>query len=104
MFACQWHFDIPFGSQKEVLEIGDQFSKALQDSGNLPKEYGERVMVGHIGASASHVILEHVVNTIADWEQMLAEVGTGKYRKYSEALAKYIVPGSQHWKIWRIVR
>ncbi len=31
MFACQWHFDIPFGTQKDVLEILKQYGEAISN-------------------------------------------------------------------------
>ncbi|MCC6477338.1 hypothetical protein IT157_09820 [bacterium] len=104
MFACQWHFDVPFGKQKEVVNILEAWSKAMRKSKKLPKEYGERITVGHIGPSPSHFCVEHTVKSLADWEAMMHDVATGKYKKQSQAIAKYIVAGSQHWEILRVVK
>jgi hypothetical protein len=102
MLACQWHLDVPFGKQKEVIEIMKKWDAEMESSG-LPKPQSHRTLVGHIGTSPTHVINEWVVPSLSDWEAMLKLVGTGKYQKYSESLAPYIVPGSQHWVILRVV-
>ena len=103
MLACQWHFDIPFGTQKEVMEILQQYGDSI-DSSLTTKPVSERIMVGHIGPSPSHVSVESVVNSLEEWEQMMKEVGTGKHQEFATKLQKYIVPGSQRWEIYRIVK
>jgi hypothetical protein len=103
MLACQWHFDIPFGTQKEALEILKQYGEAIEKSGAM-KPVSERISVGHIGPSPSHVVVESVVESLSDWEKMMQEVGTGKFQEHATKIAKYIVPGSQRWEIYRIVK
>ncbi len=103
MLACQWHFDIPFGTQKEALEILKQYGDAISQSSAM-KPVSERFMVGHIGPSPSHVVIESVVDSLEDWEKMMKDVGTGKYQEFATKLQKYIVPGSQRWEIYRIVK
>jgi hypothetical protein len=102
MYAAQWHFDVPFGKQQEALTIMKDYEKALRSSPNYPKDRGMKLMVGHIGLSASRVIVENLFDALGDFEKMLTEVGTGKYRQYAEKLAPLISPGSQHWIILRI--
>ena len=101
MFACQWQFDIPFGKQKDALEILKRWDAEMEASG-LPKLQSRRTLVGHIGASPSHIVNEYVVASLADWEAMMKLVGTGKFQKYSDAIAPLIVSGSQHWVVWRV--
>ena len=103
MFACQWHIEIPFGKQKEVLDLMKRWDEMMAKDPDAPKVKNQRVTVGHIGQSPSHVINEYVVEHVADWEKFMNIVATGKYKSYSEDMAKYITPGSQHWEILRIV-
>jgi hypothetical protein len=102
MYACQWQFDIPFGQQKEVLDIMRRWDSEMAKDTAAPKTHGQRVMVGHIGASPSHLVNEYVVEHVADWEKFMGLVATGRYKGFSDDVAKYIVPGSQHWVIYRI--
>lgn len=104
MFACQWHFDIPFGTQKEALEIIKRYGEAIESSQTAPKPQGERISVGHIGPSPSHVVIETLVGSLSEWEKMMQDVGTGKYQEFATQLQKYIVPGSQRWEVYRIVK
>ncbi len=43
------------------------------------------------------------MDSMADWEKFMSIVATGKFKGFSEEMAKYIVPGSQHWVVLRIV-
>jgi hypothetical protein len=60
-------------------------------------------MVGHVGASASHIVDEYCFETLADFEAALAEMGADRFRKHAERLAPLVVPGSQHWTVWKVV-
>jgi hypothetical protein len=102
MFSCQWHFDIPFGKQKEVLDIMQRWEAEIQKDRDTPKNRGWRLMVGHIGVSASHIINEQLVEDVGDWDKALKVVATGRFQKYSDEIAPFIVPGSQHWVVYRI--
>lgn len=102
MYACQWHIDIPFGKQTEVLDILQRWEAEIQNDPEAPKGRGRRLMVGHVGASASHIIHEHLVDELHEWEQALKIVATGRYKKFSDQLAPFIVPGSQRWIVYRV--
>ena len=48
---------------------------------------------------------KEVLDIMKKWDYEMAKmkvVATGRFHKYSEEMAKYIVPGSQHWQILRI--
>lgn len=104
MFACQWHIDIPFGKQKEVVEIMKRWEDEMSKAPDAPKSAGWRIMVGHIGPSPSHIVNEYLVESLADWETVMKQVATGRYQKYSDEIGRYIVPGSQHWMVYRIAK
>jgi hypothetical protein len=103
MFACQWHFDIPFGKQKEVLDLMKKWDAEMVKDPAAPKSRGQRTAVGHIGLSPSHVINEYLVDSVADWEKYMSLVATGRFKGFSDEMAKYITPGSQHWVILRVL-
>jgi hypothetical protein len=60
-------------------------------------------MVGHIGDSASHIIDEYLFETLADFEAALAGMGQPVFKPHSDALATLIIPGSQEWKVYRLL-
>jgi hypothetical protein len=103
MYAFQWHFDIPFGTQKEVLDIARAWHDEMKNDKDVPKAIDGRLTVGAIGVSASHICDEHVYDSFEGFEQVMKVVATGKYKQYSDRLAEYIVPGSQHWIVLKIV-
>ena len=104
MYLCQWHIDIPSGKQKEVVDLMKKWDEMMAAVPGLPKVINQRLMVGHIGVSPSHIINEYEVASLSDWEAFMKEVGTGRYHQYSEAIAKYIAPGSQHWVVYRLAQ
>ena len=103
MYVCQWHLDVPFGKQGAALEVMAEWGGEKMRSSGFRKVRGTRVMVGHVGASASHVVDEYLFETLADFEAALGDMGEERFRKLAERLAPYIVPGSQRWVVWRVV-
>jgi len=103
MYACQWHLDIPYGSQAEVVRIMTAWGRDKMAHSEFRRAKGTRLMVGHIGASASHIIDEYLFESLADFEAALAGMGQAVFKSHSEALAPLIVPGTQEWKVYRIL-
>lgn len=103
MVVCQWHLDVPFGKQGEALAVIRDWGREKVASSGFRKASGLRVMVGHVGLSASHIIDEYCFETLADFETALAEMGAERFRRHAERLAPLIVPGSQRWTILRVV-
>jgi hypothetical protein len=71
MYVCQWHLDVPFGKQGEVLAA--------------------------MRASAAEKFAS------ADFEAALGGMSAPQFRSHAEALAPFIVPGSQHWLVYRVL-
>ncbi len=103
MFVCQWHFDIPFGKQSDVVKIMNAWLQDSEKLSEFKRSKLNRLLVGHIGESASHVIAEHHFETLADYEAALAGMGAPQFKKHAENLAPYVVAGSQQWKIYKQV-
>jgi hypothetical protein len=103
MFVCQWHLDVPYGRQGEALRVMEAWGKEKLASSGFRKVKGTRVMVGHIGASASHIVDEYVFETLADFEAALVDMREERFRTLSDKLAEFVVPGSQHWEVFRVV-
>ena len=103
MYVCQWHLDIVYGRQREALEVMSAWGKEKFASSEFKRAKSARVMVGHVGESASHVVDEYVFETLADFETALQGMGAEQFRRHSDALAPFVVPGSQHWKVFRVV-
>ncbi len=103
MLICQWHLDVVFGKQGEALSIMREWGKEKFASSDFKKASGARMMVGHVGDSPSHVVDEYYFESLADFESALAGMNLPQFKKYSDALASFIVPGSQHWKVYRVI-
>ena len=103
MFVCQWHLDIPFGKQGEVVRIMKAWHREKLASSEFRRAHSSRLLVGHIGSSPSHVVDEYEFESVEDFEAALASMAAPRFRQHSEALAPYVVPGSQQWRVLRAI-
>jgi hypothetical protein len=72
-------------------------------SSQFRRAKASRLLCGMLGPSASHVVDEYEFESLADFEAALAGMSGPHFRRHSDALAPYIVPGSQHWVVYRVV-
>lgn len=103
MYVCQWNLEIPFGKQSEGLTVMKDWGKDKFAFSEFAKAKGGRVLVGHIGASPSEVVDEYLFESLADFERALDGMKDERFRRHAAALAPLVVPGSQHWKVYRVV-
>lgn len=103
MFLCQWHLDIPYGKQSEVLKIMQAWSTLKFAASEFRRAKSWRILVGFVGTSASHIIDEYTFESLHDFEVAVSGMATAEFKAHSDALAPFIVPGSQRWEIHRIV-
>jgi len=103
VLVCQWHLDVPFGKRGEALRVMKAWGQDKFAYSGFRKAKAGRVLVGEVGDSPSHIVDEYLFETLADFEAALADMGHERFQRHAEALAPYIVPGSQHWKVFRIV-
>jgi hypothetical protein len=103
MLVCQWHLDIVYGKQADAVKAMRAWGAEKFASSEFRRAKGTRLMAGLAGASASHVVDEYLFESLADFELALAGMAAPQFRAHSEALAPYVVPGSQHWVIYRVL-
>lgn len=103
MYICQWHINVPFGKQQQALRIMQEWKSESDTSSSFQRAVSSRILVGHIGVSASEIIHEVGFKSLSDWEAALSEMPQPKFQKFSEALAPYVVPGSQRWTVMKVI-
>jgi hypothetical protein len=103
MIICQWHLDIVYGKQAEAVRIMRAWGAEKFTSSEFRRATGARLLAGYLGASASHIVDEYTFASLADFETALASMSAPRFRGHSEALAPYIVPGTQHWVVYRVL-
>jgi hypothetical protein len=103
MLACQWHLDIRYGKQADAVRVMRAWGAEKFASSEFRRAKGARLMAGLIGVSASHLIDEYLFESLADFEAALAGMAAPQFRAHSDALAPFIVPGSQHWVVYRLL-
>jgi hypothetical protein len=103
MLVCQWHLDIVYGKQAEAVRIMRAWGAEKFASSEFRLARGARLLAGFVGPSASHIVDEYSFESLADFETALASMAAPQFRAQSEALAPFIVPGSQHWVVYRVL-
>jgi hypothetical protein len=103
MIICQWHLDVVYGKQAEAVRIMKAWGADKFAISEFRRASGARLLAGYLGASASHIVDEYTFASLADFESALASMSAPRFRKHSDALAPYIVPGSQHWVVYRVL-
>lgn len=103
MYVCQWHLDIPFGTQGDAVRIMSAWGRDKVAHSEFRRARDIRLMAGHIGASPSHLVDEYVFDSVADFEAALAGMGSGPFKEHAKALAPLIIPGTQKWKVYRVL-
>jgi hypothetical protein len=103
VLICQWHLDIVYGKQADAVKIMRAWGAEKFASSEFRRARGTRLMAGLVGSSASHLIDEYWFESLADFEAALSGMGGPQFRAHSDALAPFIVPGSQHWVVYRVL-
>ena len=103
MLICQWHLNIVYGKQAEALRVMRAWGAEKFASSEFRRARGARLLAGLVGASASHLIDEYSFESLADFEGALAGMAAPQFKAHSDALAPFIVPGSQHWVVYRVL-
>lgn len=103
MLICQWHLDIAYGKQGEAVRVMRAWGAEKFASSEFRRARGARLLAGLVGPSASHIVDEYSFESLADFEAALASMAAPQFRPHSEALAPFIVPGSQHWVVYRVL-
>ena len=102
MYNCVWTIDIVFGKQKEALDIIKAWGAEKFRSSHF-KTSVNRLSVGHLGESPSHIVDEYLFETLADFKKALNDMGQTQFKPFSDDIAPYIVPASQKWTVYRMI-
>jgi hypothetical protein len=101
MYICQWHMDIIYGKQGDAVRALTAWGAEKMASSDFRRTKSMRLLCGHVGPSASHIVDEYAFETLADFEAALQGMAQPQFKPLSDALAPFIVAGSQHWEILR---
>jgi hypothetical protein len=103
MYVCQWSLETPFGKQSDALAIMKKWGEDKFAHSEFRRAKDARVLVGHVGVSPSAVLDEYLFESIADFERALDGMRDDRFRAHAAALAPFVVPATQHRKIYRVV-
>lgn len=103
MIVCQWHLDVPYGRQGEALAVIRAWGAEKFASSEFRRARGARLLCGMLGPSASHIVDEYEFDSLADFEAALAGMSAPQFRRHSDALAPFVVAGSQRWVVYRVL-
>ena len=103
MFKCIWSLQIVYGKQKEAVEILKGWGAEKMKTSHFKIAKNCMLLAGFAGASSSYIMDEYMFDSMADFEKALGDMGQPQFKKFSDALMPYVVPGSQMWTIYRVI-
>src|SRR5664279_5615113 len=59
MYVCQWHLDLKYGTQGDAIRAMKAWGEEKMRSSEFKRVKSSRLLVGHVGPSASHVAARH---------------------------------------------
>lgn len=92
-----------YGKQRDAVEIMKAWKAEDMVSSEFRRAKSGRLLCGHVGPSASHLVVENEFESLADFEAALKDMAQPQFKRLSDALAPLVVAGSQHWEILRIL-
>ncbi len=103
MMVARWHIDARFGHKQAVIDsLKNWFDQIGSQIGWSPDKV--RIITGSVGAKESAVISEVTISGLTELDDSWQKLGgIEAHKTWSKDLEPYVVSGSQHWEIMRVV-
>ena len=103
MFVARWQIDARFGNKQKVIDLMRAWERDIGAQVGIGK-MKVQLLTGSIGAREATVEIDHTVETLAELEQMFEALSKlDAHRKWGQDLEPYVVSGSSHWQIFRVL-
>jgi hypothetical protein len=103
MMIARWQIEARFGHKQTVIDMmkrwDDEIGSQIGWTGNKM-----RLLTGSVGAMESNIQMDLEIEDLADlgaaWEKLGA---IDAHRQWSKEIEPYIVSGTPHWQIFRVL-
>lgn len=103
MMIARWQIEARFGHKQTVMNSLKKWAEdILPQIGMSPGK--TRMVAGSIGALESTIEFEWQIEGLADLDAAWEKLGAiDAHKQWSKELEPYIVSGTPHWKIFRVM-
>lgn len=103
MMVARWQIDAKFGHKQKVIEALQDWMESIGSQIGW-KQDKVRLLTGSVGVAESRVCSEVIVKDLAELNEAWNKLGEIEaHQRWSAELEPYIVSGSHHWEIYRLL-
>ncbi len=103
MMIARWHIEARFGHKQTVIDLLKRWNEEIGSQIGWTED-NFRIITGSIGALESTIESEIKIADLAELNDSFEKLGTIEAHKaWSKELEPYIVSGTTHWQIFRVV-
>ncbi len=103
MMIARWHIDARFGHKQTAIDLLKRWDKEIGSQVGWTADK-VRTTTGSIGALESTIETEVTIADLTELNDSFAKLGAIKaHEAWSKEIEPYIVSGTPHWQIFRVV-
>ena len=103
MLIARWQVDARFGQKQKVIDLVRAWEREIGSRAGIEK-MKIQILTGSIGAREATVEIDHSVESLAELEQLFEKLGKlDAHKKWGQDMEPYVVSGSSHWQIFRVL-
>ncbi len=103
MMIARWHIEARFGHKQTVIDLLKRWDEEIGSQIGWTED-NFRIITGSIGALESTIESEIKIADLAELDDSFEKLGAIEAHKaWSKELEPYIVTGTTHWQIFRVV-
>jgi hypothetical protein len=103
MMIARWHIEARFGHKQTVIDMLKRWNEEIGSQIGWTKD-NLRIVTGSIGALESTIESEVMIADLTELNNSFEKLGAIEAHKaWSEEIEPYVVSGTTHWQIFRVV-
>ncbi len=103
MMIARWHIEARFGHKRTDIDLLKRWDEEIGSQIGWTED-NFRIITGSIGALESTIESEIKIADLAELDDSFEKLGAIEAHKaWSKELEPYIVSGTTHWQIFRVV-
>ncbi|MBF6024677.1 hypothetical protein [Lysobacter niastensis] len=103
MIIARWHIDARFGHKQTVIDSMKKWHSTIAIEIGWTADRC-RLMTGSVGALESTIEVEITLKDLSELDASWSKLATiPAHKEWSKALEPYIVSGTPHWQVFRVI-
>ena len=103
MMIARWHFEARFGHKQTAIDLLKRWGQEIGSQIGWTDDK-VRIVTGSIGALESTIEMEITIADLTELNNSFEKLGAIEAHKaWSKEIEPYVVSGTPHWQIFRVV-